>query len=86
MLRFVKVQRFTTRDDHDTMDTPRTPDELRDAFERHGYRKTIETYGAAPLTRHFTVNEIVWIAWDAREVEERTVYYRKKKLRSLVCG
>lgn len=68
------------------MKVPETRDELYLEFRRLGYRTTLEVYGAGHLLQRFTVDDIVWTAWHAHEVGERTVYYRKKRLRALLCS
>lgn len=68
------------------MKIPDTPDELFDAFSRYGYRGTIERFRLLSLSQRFTIDEITWTAWRAHEVGERTIYYRKRHLRALLCA
>ena len=65
---------------------PVTNEELYLAFRRIGYRRVIELYGLSALLQHHTIDDIVWTAWHADEVGERTIYYRKSQLRALICS
>lgn len=65
---------------------PVTRDELYLEFRRLGYRRVIELYGLSVLLQHHTIDAIVWTAWHAEEVGERTLYYRKSHLRALLCS
>ena len=66
------------------MKIPETREELFDEFSRYGYRGVIERCGLLNLLQHHTIDAIVWTAWHADEVAERTVYHRKRQLRNLL--
>lgn len=68
------------------MTTPDTPAALFSAFQRFGYRSTIRLYGAAPLSEHFAPRDIVAIAWEVSEVDERSNLRRRRHLEALLSA